>query len=152
MATFTRSQVILMVGAAVAAVFALVAINPGLRNLLRRNYKVPYRQILSTASGILEKGGPPIKVIKVKTHKGLFIEVYVSGPNQTKPLLDRFQLPDQRDGYFHFCGQATNLALEDIDGDTTLEILAPSFDEELVAHLNVYSYNSRTKKFEPARR
>ncbi|MEZ4870891.1 MAG: hypothetical protein R2827_01335 [Bdellovibrionales bacterium] len=47
-----------------------------------------------------------------------------------------------------FRGQSTNLAVDDVNGDNIPEIIAPSFDKHLVAHMNVFSYNPVTKKFE----
>ena len=46
-----------------------------------------------------------------------------------------------------FQGQATNLGLYDINNDNIPEILAPTYDNKLNPHLNVYSYDSEIKKF-----
>ena len=54
-------------------------------------------------------------------------------------------LPDHKDGFFLYQGEATNLALEDVDGDQQLDIIAPSYDNNLVARLNVYSYDQRSE-------
>ena len=44
-------------------------------------------------------------------------------------------------------GQATNLALKDIDGDNSMEIIVPTYDSNLVAHLNVYKYDPFSRRF-----
>ena len=61
--------------------------------------------------------------------------------NNTRPLLGSIKLPDQRDGYFYFQGKATNLALDDLDGDEVLEIIVPSFGEIFRARLNIFKYD-----------
>lgn len=124
-------------------------LHPDLRESLRRHWMRDSRVVLSTVSGDLLYNGNPVKVIKVKTNEGLFLEFYAAGEGNVRPLLDRVRLPDRRDGFIHLRGQATNLALDDIDGDRKLEVLAPTFDEDLVAHLNVYRYNSESGNFEP---
>jgi hypothetical protein len=64
-------------------------------------------------------------------------------------LIDRVLLPDKHDGLFNFEGHVTRLAIADIDQDGTMELLAPTFDQQLVPHLNVFRYNKDLKKFEP---
>ena len=132
----------------------VIAFSTPLRNSFRSKFikQKKVREILATASGDLLSNGSSIKVIKIKTNKGLILEVYGQNKNFAQPLIDSLFLPHMTDGYFHFRGQATNLALDDVDGDNRLELIAPSFDKNLVAHLNVYKYNLKTQKFEPLRR
>ena len=101
-------------------------------------------------TGDLLNNGKLLKVLKVRSAEGLAIEIYSTEKTTGAPLLARVFLPDKSDGYFHFHGEATNLALEDLNGDRRLEILAPSFDTNMTAHLNVYTYNPITKSFEMA--
>lgn len=88
-------------------------------------------------------------MIKIKTHEGLFLEIYGLSAEGGRPLLDRIQLPDRRDGYLNFGTNTANLFLQDMDGDDVPEIIAPSFDENLVAHLNIYRFNPTSLKLEP---
>ncbi|MCB0357496.1 MAG: hypothetical protein KDD40_10830 [Bdellovibrionales bacterium] len=106
-------------------------------------------KVLSTLQKDSFNDGRTIVFAKVKTSKGLFIQVYEKVSDGLSNSLADIRLPDSTDGYFHYRGQATNLALEDVDGDGRPEILAPSFDANQVAHLNVYTYNSATQQFEP---
>ena len=136
-----------------AALFTLgiiCVLHPELRQYIRSKVHKQYRVVLSTASGQLIKNHPVMKVIKIRTHEGLFLEVYGQDTIESsiRQLIDRIQLPDKRDGFFYFKGASANLFLHDIDGDDQLEILAPSFDENLIAHLNVYSLNPKTQKIE----
>ena len=129
----------------------LCVLHPDLRTYLRGVFRQQFREILSTAKGPILKDFALSRVIKVRTNSGLFIEIYGGAKNGARPLLDRVQLPDRRDGYFSFGGRTSNLFVHDVDGDQIPEIIAPSFDENLVAHLNVFSYNQETSKLEAKR-
>ena len=83
------------------------------------------------------------------TPSGIVVEVYGPLENGIQPLIDSILIPDRRDAYFDLQGRATNLALKDMNADGKPEIIAPSYDDEGVAHLNVYSYSEDAKKFIP---
>ncbi len=117
----------------------------GLRSLMVS--EVP--KVLSRIEKDFFEDGRIIVFAKIKSHKGLFIDIYEKVYEGFPKTISRIRLPDDYDGFFHYRGQATNLALEDIDGDGRPEILAPSFDANHVAHLNVYTYNPATEQFEP---
>lgn len=142
---FNVSVVLLGLGC-VAAFIA--AVFPNLRQEMRKKFYPPSRKILSTATGDLLGDGKKIKVVKVKNGQDLFLEIYGIENDGIYPLMGRIQLPYSRDGYFQFRGEVTNLALDDVDGNNTLEILAPTFDDNLTAHLNIYTYNQIEQQFE----
>ena len=142
---------IILSGLAIAA--AIFAFNPDLRKLVQSQFSPsPYRRVLATVSGDLLNSGKDFKVIKIRSHEGLFIEIYEDFKNNTRPIFARIQLPDRKDGYVHIQGQATNLALDDLDGDGVLEVIAPSFDNSFKAHLNVFKYNETTHSYEALKR
>lgn len=124
-----------------------VAVTPSLRTKIKDSFYTSQRKVLSTAHGKLFDGRP-ISVVKVSTAKGLFIEVYDATDEHIRPLIDRIELPDLKDGFILFQGQAINLAIKDINNDNNFEIIAPSFDQNLVAHMNVFAFNKITEKFE----
>ena len=126
----------------------LCALHPDIRQYFRSLLNKPFRQVLSTVSGPLLINSGSAKVIKIKTQEGLFLEIYGLGAEGGRPLLDRIQLPDRRDGYLNFGTNTANLFLQDMDGDDVPEIIAPSFDENLVAHLNIYRFNPNSLKLE----
>ncbi len=131
---------------------ALFVVHPVFRGAFRTYMNRPSRRVLSVAEGDLFSNGSTTRVIKVRTQDGLFLEIYGAGEaDNDKPLLMRILLPDKNDGYFHFHGQASNLALDDVDNDHHLEIIAPTFDENSVAHLNIYRYNPAQGLIEPMR-
>jgi archaellum component FlaF (FlaF/FlaG flagellin family) len=106
------------------------------------------RTILSAAQGDVLNNGTRAKVLKVFTNGELFIEVYGPTENGIAPLIDQIRLGSKRNGYFMFNGQATTLAIDDVNGDSKLEILAPTFDKNLLAHLNVFQYDEAIKSFQ----
>ena len=119
------------------------------RNHFREFFLNESPMVLSTIQKDYFEDGRTIVFAKVKTTKGLFIHIYEKVSEGFPKSLANIRLPDNTDGFFHYRGQATNLALEDLDGDGRPEILAPTFDVNQVAHLNVYTYNSATEQFEP---
>jgi hypothetical protein len=86
--------------------------------------------------------------LKIQTADTLSLEVFESdGDSQKMKFFKRIVLPETRDAYFNFHGNATNLALTDVDGDGSMEIVAPTFDENLIPRLNVYKYDSERQDF-----
>lgn len=129
----------------------LVALNPQWRDSLRQKWHSQDRVLLSTALGDLMGDGSLVKVIKYQNSQGIHLEILAEGDGGSRPLIDRIYLSDRHNGFFDFQGQATQLALVDVDSDGKLELIAPTFDENLTAHLNVYKYNPTFKRFEPLR-
>ncbi|MEO0337188.1 MAG: hypothetical protein AAF202_12400, partial [Pseudomonadota bacterium] len=65
-------------------------------------------------------------------------------------LAERLSQLDGNDAVSHFqSGNATQLAVIDVDDDGSFELMAPTFDDQLVAHLNIFKYNPVLKRFEP---
>jgi hypothetical protein len=149
-----RSWTVISTGFLVALTLAmaLVVVHPIFRGAIRTYLNRPSRRVLSVAEGDLFGNGSSARVMKVRTEDGLFLEVYGQGETEgDKPLLTTIHLPDRNDGYFHFRGEASNLALDDVDNDHHIEIIAPTFDENSVAHLNIYRYNPAQGLIEPMR-
>lgn len=118
------------------------------RDFIRENIVKHSRQILAKADADLTGKGDWVTVVKVQTSDTLALEIYRIDPQHTtSEFLKRIVLPDRRDGYFIFHGNATNLAITDVDGDHVLDIIAPTFDESLVPRLNVYRYDPEIKDF-----
>jgi hypothetical protein len=49
---------------------------------------------------------------------------------------------------FNLHGRVTRLAIADIDEDGANELLIPTFDDQLVPHLNIYRYIPSAQRFE----
>lgn len=133
---------------AVAILVGVVSLNREWSQSIRERFESKDRVLISTAVGDILGDGNPVEVAKVKTSDGIKLEVYVPGPQGTRILLETIPLDQERDGYFTFNGQLVSLAIDDIDGDHRFEILAPAFDHQLTAHLNVFKYNPESKTFQ----
>lgn len=136
---------------AVLATSWVLVLNPDAHTHIRGLLHKDSRIVLSTAMGDLMSNGTLTQVVKIKTAKGIQLEIYGTPKNGIMPLLQVLELPDQhRDAFFQLNDQSTNLALDDVNGDGRIDILAPAFDNDLVSHLNIFSFNSDLKKFEIA--
>lgn len=119
---------------------------PQSREIIQSLINSQSRQILAKAETILPGTGSQVAVVKVKTNDTLAIEVFESRPEfQTFVFVKRLILPEIRDAYFQFQNQITNLAVSDLDHDGNLEIIVPTFDENLVPRLNVIRYETESK-------
>ncbi len=139
-------------GRAILVSFFIIAMATVLHPTFRyaaRSYLInDHRTVVSTVRGNLLGTGQSFTVVKVKTHENLFLEVYEPVADGTTRLVSRIALQDKKDGYFSFNGQATNLAIAAVDGEASPEIVAPSFDQNLVGHLNVFKYDPTSKEFQ----
>lgn len=144
-----RSKIILSLAAALALVFILVALIPPARQAVLSKFSPdPEQEILATAEGDVLNDGSTVKVIKVRNAGGIYVEILKPLENGDSKSIDRIELPDKHDGLFNYQGHVTRLAIADIDNDGKFELLAPSFDNQLVPHLNVFRYNPETNRFE----
>ena len=130
----------------------ICVLHPDIRQYLYSQFHKPYRRVVSIVSGPILKDFKMAKVIKVLTHEGMFLEVYGQIQNGVSPLIQKIQLPDNRDGFFTIGDRTSNLFIHDIDEDNLFEIIAPSFDENLIAHLNIFIWNWDLNRLEPKQR
>jgi len=115
------------------------------------------RKILATLVEDLDRTGSSISIFKVSEKGKLFIELYsskapeevlVTLQNRSFELLQKIELPGSVDGYVSFMGEATNLAVANLDNDPYLELIIPSYNYNLVASLDIIKFNPITKKYE----
>lgn len=138
---------ILFSSLSITFLFLILSCIPQFRETLRTLALYPQRTVLAKVEGDLSGRGDRVTVIKVKTHQALAIEVFFFSENPNTREMRRIILPEKNEGYFNFRGQASNLVLSDVDGDGTLEILAPSFDDNLVPRLNVFQFDPDLRIF-----
>lgn len=145
----TRSPQIWFLSCLVLLALAVttIAIIPTWRQKARDFLTPETRVILAKINGDLTGKGPKVTVLKIQTRDSLILEIYNDDEPGNSTLMARIPLPEKRDAYFQLKGNATNLALADIDNDGNLEIIAPAFDEQMVARMNIYKYNSATRSF-----
>ena len=87
------------------------------------------------------------KIVKVRAAKNLFLEIYEwKGREGIFDLVDRVRLTDSKDAFYKIDDKKTNLFLKDMDNDSFPEIITPSYDKNMIAHLNVFSYDVDNKK------
>lgn len=145
------------VGMTALAVSAMaIVLHPDLRTYARSVVRQDFRTVVSTARGDLTGTGSLYTVAKVKTRDNMYLEIFQTIADGAPQLVERIELADSRDAFFNFnAGEGatndktitSNLAIADIDGDGRPEILAPTFDRNLVGRLNVVRYNDSTNGF-----
>lgn len=133
-------------GLGMMAVSLSLAFSSSLKYQVRNWLALNERVVLSTLTGNITNDGMLSKIIKVRADNQLFIEVYQVGEDGQE-LISKLALPDSQDAYFHLRGESANLLLNDVDGDSVAEIVAPSYDANFVAHLNIFKYDPQSKSF-----
>ena len=146
--SFKKYQVFLWLFLAYILSLSIV-FNKNLRESWRSQFLPAKRHVLAVASASMFANKNFHRVTKIMTPTGIAVEVYGPIEQGVQPLIDVILIPDKKDAYFDLHGRATNLALKDMNADGQPEIIAPSYDEDGVAHLNVYSYSENAKKFIP---
>lgn len=147
---FKKKEIALMGALALFAMgMIVVAVVPSLRGRVKDAFLNTERKILSKVDGSLSKEGPKIVVLKIRSGNSLLLEVYDDTP-EGLTIMARLPLYETRDGFVLLQGSATNLALSDVDKDGTLEIVAPTYDDQMIPRLNVFRYNPATKSFDRA--
>ncbi|MBN8539128.1 MAG: hypothetical protein J0L82_01985 [Deltaproteobacteria bacterium] len=162
-------QMLIRISQSLLALLAIVGfvavVHPDVRTSVRGSLRSDFRTVVSTAKGDLSGTGVMFTVAKIKTRDNIYLEIFETVIEQTLDgesesassdseagsaaprLVERIEIPDARDAFFSFNGQATNLAIDDVNGDGRPEILVPTFDRNLVGRLNVFEYNNDTREF-----
>ena len=106
------------------------------------------RKVLSVVEADIFRLGSVYRVLKISDADGIAVEIH-GPPNENESTLwGRINLPDRKNGYTHVFGQATSLALRDLDGDGMAEILAPTYDQNMNPHLNAIKIDRENKRLE----
>ncbi len=132
-----------------AASLLAAVMTPSWRQKIQSHFVQPGREILATVDGDLLNSGQAVQIIKYRTADGIYVEILKPEADGSSKMVDRVLLPDKHDGLFNYQGHVTRLAVADIDEDGKLELLAPTFDNQLVPHLNVFRYNAQLGRLEP---
>lgn len=146
---FSKKELLLMIALAlVAMLITTVAVIPSLRSKAKEAFSFEDREILAKVSGKIGAQGPRVTILKIKSHNSLTLEIYDLDGADGMTLIAKIPLAESRDGFFALNGNATNLALTDVDSDGEMEIAAPTYDDQLVPRLNIFKYNHSTKSFD----
>lgn len=119
----------------------IAALHPEIRSTIRKQLVSYPRTVVSTVTGDLRGDGSVLTVVKVKLENALALEIY-DRENEMPKLIGRIEIRNAKDGFFNFNGQTANLAIDDINGDGINEVLAPTFDTNMVGHLNVFRFDA----------
>lgn len=139
--------IILAITFAIAAVVAVAV--PQYRLTIKDFLMNPERKVLAKASADFNGQGLRLSVMKIQQKNQILIEIYpFADLKEENGLFDRIVLPDSVDGYFMFQNNSTNLALADIDGDSILEILVPTYDWQQNPRLNVFKLREDQRGFD----
>lgn len=130
-------------------IMTTIAVVPQYRDQFRQKMISSKRQLLAKINGRLSADYPQVTILKVKENDKLFVEIYDmrKGP-ETPELIQKIELSDHRDGYIQFRQSSTNLLLIDATGDPTMEIVAPTYDEQMNPHLNIFRFVMESKTFD----
>ena len=129
---------------------SFVLFSPEWRKKAQSKTRSQQRTMLSVVEGDLLNEGSLIKVVKFKSLEGIVLEFY-SEPAEGgwSKQISRVILPNAVDGFLNHHGRPVQLAVSDLDGDGTMELLAPAFDSQMIAQLNPYKYSHEQKGFVP---
>lgn len=144
----SAENIMVLALAFIALAVTTIAVIPSLRKPVKDFFVPEQRTILAKVSGDLTGKGMKVTILKIQQKESLILEIYSEDLEGSSELISKITLPERRDGYFQLRGNATNLGLSDVDKDGTLEILAPAFDEQMVARLNIYKFHSDSRTFE----
>lgn len=133
-----------------AVVVSGLALHSETRIRLQAWLEPEQKELLATLTADLLGNGSQFKILKYGTTRGIIVEVLAPSENEAGAyqFVDRIFIPDPHDGFFSINTHATRLAIVDVDEDGQPEILAPSFDDKLVAHLNTLRLDPDTRRLE----
>lgn len=147
--SFQKKEVILILSLAlVAMTLVAIAVVPQWRGKVKELFISDRREVVAKLNGNLSAQGPKVKILKIKSSEGMSLEVYSLNDEEGMVLMAKLPLYETRDGYFLLQGNATNLALTDVDKDGNPEIVAPTYDEQMVPRLNIFKFNPETNSFD----
>lgn len=147
--TFKKNEMAVMaLLALVAMTLVTVAVIPSVRSKIKEAFASTDRDVVAKVTASLSSEGPRVTVLKIRSKNSLSLEIYTLSENGETSLNTKIPLFESRDGYFLLQGNATNLALTDVDKDGNPEIVAPTYDDQMVPRLNIFKYNPATKTFD----
>ena len=109
-------------------------------------------KLLAVIYGDLTGTGAFVKVLKFKTKEGIRLEFLEQNRTGARRLISEKNIRHPYNGFFEYRGNSVQLAMGDVDGDGIMEVMAPSFDQNLIAHLNVFYYDENSDRFKRNKR
>jgi len=123
---------------------SILLFQPAVREMTTEWVYSTDRKILSIVK--TEISEEPIHFLKVRVANVIYLEVYRPGMDRAQELLARAELTDSKDAFYKLPSGESNLFLQDVDGDGNPEVVAPSYDKNMIAHLNIYQFDLSSKE------
>lgn len=128
-------------------IVTLVATSSSLKQKVKAVFNKEERVVLASIEGAITKVNTAQKVLKIKDHNNLIIEIY--DENQSPSLLVTQAILTQKvDGYMSLNNQMTKLSILDLDNDGLSEIIVPHFDANNQARVIIFKFNPNTQALE----
>ena len=127
----------------------MLAFNNKLKQKVFSYFKSDKKVVLTTLSADLNNSGSPYKIVKIKHHNGIYLDVFkFISKEKIYQKVDSIKLKYKHDGFYKFGKEATNLFTTDLNNDGILEIIAPTHTPQLKPHLNIVNLNPKTNLLE----
>src|SRR3990167_2916770 len=141
---------LILIFVAAALCFAALTLIPSVRAKLQGYFTNPNRQVLAKITGYFSSDQNHFLIIKIQDSAGLQIEIYeLNSQSGAQTFKQKFELIEDADSYVTLDRNSTNLALQDVDQDGNLDIIAPSVDRNGNLRLNTFRFDAELKLFEP---
>jgi hypothetical protein len=120
--------------------------NPKIQSFFNQLSKSNERVVLSKIETTKLNDQLKFTIIKIKQSQRLYLEIYAH-MNHGLELLEKLILDGEFDAYLMLKDRSSNLVISNVDGDTNLEIVAPTYDKRMRPILNVFKYDSQMEEF-----
>lgn len=132
-----------------SAVFLIASISlflsPKLQTKIHNTLYPPQRVVLATLETDLNVEGLKYKVLKIKTGKEIWIEIY--DLNKKDAQVISFKVNAKADGQMFVNNKTSPLFASDLNGDEVMEIVAPTFGLEFQPQIHAFKLNPRNGSF-----
>lgn len=144
--TASKKYFIFGILALIALVFSILSANTKFRSLIQPN-DIRTRQIL--AKIFAEFTHKKFVIFKIKTESGIDIEIFEKDVENTQHFKQKFSLTEDSEAFLMINNNSVNLALDDVDHDGVLDIIAPTVDRGGNSRLNIFKFNAELNQFVP---
>jgi len=119
--------------------------SPDLQNRVQSALYPRARLVLASLETDLNVHGHKYKVLKIKTGKEIWIEIY--NLRQENAQVVSFKILAKADGQMFVNDETSPLFASDLNGDNVLEIVAPTFSLEFQPQIHAFELNKVSGRF-----
>jgi hypothetical protein len=115
-------------------------------DLLRSFFPSAAKKVYSYVKLPMPNSDETLTIFKVFSEGTLSLEALFESEGR---IIERKRvvLPQSQNAHFNFRGNFTDLVMSDFDADGKLEVLAPTYDLDLIPRLNVYRMDPESREF-----